>query len=979
MENNCFHKFHIPKPFFSCNSYTINSDHLPLYDDDWDKEITYWDTNALYPYGSANSQLISPHFEEQLDIPVAPQNNWYTSQTDANKYIKQTLGVHGTSLAFDPSRISPDHISNPLTPSSNMETLLKENFQETYPFYPALHTNSNHHQIFNDDWSQGGTHWNTNPYGLASHQTINTPVEEDFEALVPPETWHSLQKDVMCVHQNHGFHQTTLPPDRSTISSNYNFNPTPPSGPCTPQNIFEFCHEDGLQQHQNQYFGQVSHLGMREPNSDQPRAILERNQKKTSDLSHISQTSLERIGKDCEEDSTYWGNLFNPDIHDMISSMPLSSNECDLLGLASPRISSPTQHMIQQSQLPGQEGISRSSDEDINTVQRIRSTDPHGRSQGDTAGAFDTSYLLADQASPSIHHKELSKGRKRLLSGEKSPDKVTKRAKSLVDNSIEIEALERTAIPRQDQNTNPEVQGVMNNCIGETFSSLSGMHNCDIPVGPGNNQDLIGGPDTLDEVSKHSNVPLIQKKNAMTNKFNFPGPSTVRMLKDIGAFHVANSPRFAFEVPNWFRNLRDDMMKVSGQEESMGKDIHKAIEGVHWWLTMSIFGLISIHCDPGLDSSSLDTILDHAWKAIQAIFDQWRYFGVEEMKFQYAPRVYERKQDDLLEPLSLFRYFVRLNKFPEMTTRILQSIIVRYNKDTNTPIVNITKVGQLQNKVKSLYNKDIMFIQGGLYSRASIGNLEFEGTKFHNGYKRNPWVPKSLDKKHIGAYRSISRAAKFLSPAGTKLCQRIHSFFVELIEELLNKYKSNNELHSYSTLQIHLDPTVVSELIDRAHESNMETIVKAVSVAEYRITVGFIGVIRSIYEQALTEAQLNILIESGWQFLQKEFSNWKLLSFEEGKSSIFFTSSKTTLQRRISEKSCMDPNKSFEFLCKVTKNLANYPIPLTYFNMLMRSWFQEDSHEQLKKIIGKAFSEKMRTFNSFIELLGKPEPKHVVL
>ena len=69
--------------------------------------------------------------------------------------------------------------------------------------------------------------------------------------------------------------------------------------------------------------------------------------------------------------------------------------------------------------------------------------------------------------------------------------------------------------------------------------------------------------------------------------------------------------------------------------------------------------------------------------------------------------------------------------------------------------------------------------------------------------------------------------------------------------------------------------------------------------------------------------------------------------------------------------------KSFEFLCKVTKNLANYPIPLTYFNMLMRSWFQEDSHEQLKKIIGKAFSEKMRTFNSFIELLGKPEPKYV--
>ncbi|KAH9814233.1 hypothetical protein DFH28DRAFT_972736 [Melampsora americana] len=239
----------------------------------------------------------------------------------------------------------------------------------------------------------------------------------------------------------------------------------------------------------------------------------------------------------------------------------------------------------------------------------------------------------------------------------------------------------------------------------------------------------------------------------------------------MGEFYVANSPNFAYKIHIWFRILREDMMKISGHKEGMQKSVNQAIECAQWWVTMGIFGIISIHFPPiGVNCAKLEKILEHAWEIIQAIFDQWRHMQVKDMKVQVCSRVVE--EGHLLDPLHLFRYFVKLNDLTKIKSQILTSIILQYNKGSKTLKIDIDTVGKLYNKVQSLYNKDQMFIHGGFYSRARVGNLEYEAINSFSGPKKSTLGSKSLSRR-VAECRLISQSAQFLSPVGINLCQKM--------------------------------------------------------------------------------------------------------------------------------------------------------------------------------------------------------------
>ncbi|KAH9814900.1 hypothetical protein DFH28DRAFT_969747 [Melampsora americana] len=778
-----------------------------------------------------------------------------------------------------------------------------------------------------------------------------------------PQTGDTFQSnDHGYIDQASKLYEPLVPMDTSPALSHHTSRDPLQEGIQIHQRIYKINHEDGLNLDQHSFFGQESQSGISPSQMEPPSFGRAGNQERIFGHTHKHEATFPSIAIKHAVNAKHWDHDLDSYTDDILSTIPLSIHEYELLGWAPPTLDVPQNDVLQKHQFHGQEELARTPDKNDCTYDRRESADPKRTGEGDNMEAFDTV-----QESPK-HQEKLSEGSKRLSIRHEDYDGITNTNDLIVDNSKRIENPKKKTSSRNKQTNKPKVkqsQGLMGKYIREVLPPISMTQTFDISTKTEKNQHAGFIAESSRTILEDVTIPTNTKKPRVKDDMT-PFETTVTMLKDIGEFYVSNSPMFAYAIPIWFKTLRDDMMKISGQEETLGRGVHKVIQSAHQWCTPSFFGLISIHNSPGLDESSMERILEHVWKLLKAIFDQWRYMEVKDMTLQIPAGV--AKPNDWLEPRFLFGYFSKLHRFQDMSLQILKSILMRCQDVQNTLNINFDDIGALRKRVKSLYNKDMMFIQGGLYSRASIGNLEFDEMKSFSGHRKFPWTRKYSDRHKINACRSLSKAAKFLSPVGLELCQKIHKFFVELIIDLLNKYKFSNELGQYSRQQIHLHQTGVLE--DREnHESNMETIVKAMSIAEYRITVGFMGMIRSLYEKCSTEPQMTSILDSGLEYLQKEFSKWKLLNFERGTNSIFDIHLKTSIQETKKKGLLLDPRRSFKTLCMQTKDPSNTPILLKYLRMLLRSWFDTASDPYIQEALGFNFREKMRKSYSCLDLL----------
>ncbi|KAH9813197.1 hypothetical protein DFH28DRAFT_930380 [Melampsora americana] len=786
--------------------------------------------------------------------------------------------------------------------------------------------------------------------GAASNQFVKTRFEEQLDTSVVPNTWFHESNDVY-IGRSSGIHDSPLPLKTGTIPSNEGFIYASQYRPYRQQQLHKPKSPDGITYNQGLPSSTVSQSG---PST----SGIGRIKKTTFDHILEYEALIPRIDTGHATPLMEWDNLASPSIlHD--------TNDCDKLGWAS----TPSLKALQHSDYPFQDQVTRLSQKNIATLNSHIGTDMYTGSQASTLEAIDTTSVIYDHDKPTIEPRDSSNGKKRLLIEEADEDKFTGRSHSPYDDRKEIGIWQEMTHKRKkfDHPTSGQSQGgVINDLWTEPDAFSSFTQDLDSFAGISKLKNPTSAPDNSKQQSKEVSIPGEQNAIQVKEEGRQHRESIWKMLKEIGAFHVSNSPELSSKSPIWFKFLREDMIKAAGGDGGLERSVHMVIECAQRWITTSLFGLIIIHYKSNSTQSSLEELLGHGFQLMQVVFDQWRYMRFNAIKGQLGSLLFET--NDYLDPLFLFRYFAKLKKVPAMSVKILDSMVERWNKNKKLSKLPEIDLKTLYDKLKTFYNKDMMFIHGGLYSRGGIGNLEFEEVNFQSGARKSPSASKSLDRGKIGECRLISKSAKFLSPVGIELCQKVHAFFIQLIKDLLKKYKTSNKLYSYSPQQIHLHDTVAQKSI-KDSKSNMETIVKAVSIAEYRVTVGFFGMIRSIYEKRLTEDQIKILIESGWKFLQNEFSKWKLLNFQEGEDSIFSKESKLLSWNTRSEGLWSDPKKSFHRLCIQSKSPANTPISIDHLTTLLRSWFNEASDSSLKKSLGRRFDSEMLCTRSCLELL----------
>ncbi|EGG11279.1 uncharacterized protein MELLADRAFT_102133 [Melampsora larici-populina 98AG31] len=421
----------------------------------------------------------------------------------------------------------------------------------------------------------------------------------------------------------------------------------------------------------------------------------------------------------------------------------------------------------------------------------------------------------------------------------------------------------------------------------------------------------------------------MEKENINSTKYN-KVRQVLQTLKQTGSFNVDNSLTLSYETSRWFLDLKTKMIANSPQNQAWIKQVSVATKHAYSYITMAFLALLSIYDSIADNPTSIDQVLKDGWDFVKLRFEKWENMKLEKRhikRFQKARMSYGG--GDWQDPHFVFQYLAKLDSEKNMTSEILKSIVDEWRKYRKGSEIPLQSPGQVLQDIFNSYQPESGFILGGFFSRGDVKNPQFEQMNNHLTIKSYS----KAKAREMGCVR-IANSANFMSQEGFPLCQEVHIFFLSLMQSLLNNYRNMNECDvPTEELTPWLQSTMQSNVEGR-HKSNVKKIVKAVSIAEYKVTVGFIGIVRELYQSDLAEDEFRLLISSAWGFLKNTFSEWEKFKFEDKYLQMYFTQ----LQKRpYSELYWSDPKKIFHGLWQIPL-YETCPIPITFLRTLFKSW-----------------------------------------
>ncbi|EGG00220.1 uncharacterized protein MELLADRAFT_67914 [Melampsora larici-populina 98AG31] len=428
------------------------------------------------------------------------------------------------------------------------------------------------------------------------------------------------------------------------------------------------------------------------------------------------------------------------------------------------------------------------------------------------------------------------------------------------------------------------------------------------------------------------------------------GMNAIHLFQKMGSFKVDNDPILCYEIPFWFQNLSENLKKNLPGDHILNVKIAQALRSGQSNVTMSFLGLLMSYVRHGVDIAVQRDILRYGWEFIKWLFSKWEKIHLKEISFQ--GKIKDDKAFDCLKPQLLFEYLASSSSLGSIKLQLFTSLVKEWNSNRPTLKLPSTDIGYMNQWALGVYDPDLI-MQGGFYSRAGIGNLAWEELQF---------PPQEQIYKET--FQEISWHSKFLSPAGFQLCQDVHIFFSPLLRRLLEIYDTVYHIQLDTCGSIR-EEVLKSRKQPDLHQSNMLKIAKAVSMAEYRVTVGVIGIVRLLYKDVESEDELKTITSSAWSFLQQEFSKWRQLDFGSQNLGKLFADPTPSLK---CGKYWSDMELTFKQLWSWPK-YSNDPIPLQYVRYLLQSWTAMLKYKSAISPSGVTFSLKEITDRGFSELI----------
>ncbi|EGF99213.1 uncharacterized protein MELLADRAFT_112911 [Melampsora larici-populina 98AG31] len=487
-----------------------------------------------------------------------------------------------------------------------------------------------------------------------------------------------------------------------------------------------------------------------------------------------------------------------------------------------------------------------------------------------------------------------------------------------------------------------------------------------------NSQGLVGLEKT-DQIETNKNLghsgcvdrfPLVPKSKKYSS-LNVPCCKLIPKLQQIGGFLVNNSPGLCYETTIWFDKLEKDMIENNNQEASTMTLIDRAIKSAHLRITMCFLGLIGIFANEGGDKSSLEIVLKQGWDLIKGHFEDWRKLNIidkngnvivhhDSVKCPYKAKL--TRQSNLHHPLFWFHDLSKLTQPQRLPVDLIYYLKSTWNMEIPNSMIGVHNIAVYHLEIQNFHDVYINHSHGGFYGRGEIRNIAFKGVKLSGKYI----VPENENfSTWYTVCKKLAEIAQFHSSVGFDLCQEVHSFFVSLIEHLLNTYKGLHQCDISSAGKTRGEKIKDSSICN-PHDKNVQRIVQSISMAEYRVTVGFIGLVRVLYQKEVQADTLSLLLKSAWDFLKGIFSKWR--DIKSYNNTLVFDDKRITRNKWKLDYS--DPHELFNALWQHEDYLRN-PIPLYCLKSLVNVWNKD--LKSLQKL-------NPNSFNFVIKVLSAKTP-----
>ncbi|KAH9813020.1 hypothetical protein DFH28DRAFT_897553 [Melampsora americana] len=650
---------------------------------------------------------------------------------------------------------------------------------------------------------------------------------------------------------------------------------------------------------------------------------------------HTFESSLPSIELEDKSDQIEW-DLIDHEPYVDLSNVPYKSVGLELSGRASQEFPTLSHHIHQFGHGHGQIQVKGGSEKNYRALESPLTTGISVGNHGGRVETTGTAHIVPARFGSTFHQSESLIGRKRLYEANDHII-IPQSATSSVDSSKESGNRNKRDHPRDKmvKSSGMKELEAVTGCSDGLVSSMSLIQKSALSTGLRNKYKPSTNLRSLSTIQTFVTFPEIQRTRQFFRRLEW---NTITLLKDIGEFFVDNSLNISYEISLWFAKLREDIIRSSCQDESFSQHVYTAIYYAHRWLTMSFLGLISIYECPESEGFALERTLMEAWRFMQVFFEEWRRMGRTYRELHTASKIF---RGDWIEPIYLFHHFGSILKSTKPSENVLREMVIKWNKYRNPSRIPSTQFSKLYETISIYHNAQFMYIHGGLYSRAGMSNFEIEVLNCHFDIAKQLFQTDDSNRNRMIKCHFISRCAQFLSPTGFELCQSVHIFFTSLIQSLLNKYKNQNSINLDYTKPAGQQST--TELEMEKHHSNLRHIIRGVSIAEYRVTVGFIGMVRAMYENNLSKENLLEIISSAWDYLKSVFLEWENLDFDTNR---FFIPSKSQTSTK---GFWTNPERAFHGCC-TKSNLRNSPIPIQYLTELLRLWSrrllaQDSNHE----------------------------------
>ncbi|EGG00240.1 uncharacterized protein MELLADRAFT_67952 [Melampsora larici-populina 98AG31] len=344
------------------------------------------------------------------------------------------------------------------------------------------------------------------------------------------------------------------------------------------------------------------------------------------------------------------------------------------------------------------------------------------------------------------------------------------------------------------------------------------------------------------------------------------GKKIYGLLHKIGMLNVNRSPSLCYEIYEFFLDIYKGIKGVEQFDAKDVRSVRRAIKNAAYAVVMTFLGILRVFEAGQNEENDTERTLKDGWNFMKGFYSTWKDATLEQFHFG---KVTQFDQGHSLNPEFHLRYLKDIQNRAAVSYSMILSISLLWSKDRGHSKVPTDMWNQYKT-VQTTWYTDCKTDQGGIYTRRGIRNYSFWGPE---QFERDNWHlngKENLSPNHIWEFGS--NAAQFHTDVGREVCKDLHVFFEDLIHKLHISYKNQcSESQNF--------PAESSVWHNGIHSDGLSRIIKAVSLAQYRLTVPFIGLIRVLNKENLDANQLQKLIQNAIKFLKMNFSEWKKLDF----------------------------------------------------------------------------------------------------